>query len=40
VRGYSESDIIGRPSLAAPEKGRAAIDSLARSFKEHLDHLG
>jgi creatinine amidohydrolase len=40
VRGYSESGIIGRPSLAAPEKGRAAIDSLACSFKEHLDHLG
>jgi creatinine amidohydrolase len=36
MRGYSESGVIGRPSLATAEKGRAVLDSLARSFKDHL----
>jgi creatinine amidohydrolase len=36
MRGYTESGVIGRPSLAAAEKGRAILDSLARSFKDHL----
>jgi creatinine amidohydrolase len=36
MRGYTESGVIGRPSLAAPEKGRAILDSLARSFRDHL----
>jgi creatinine amidohydrolase len=34
--GYTESGVIGRPSLATAEKGAALLDSLERSFKEHL----
>jgi hypothetical protein len=36
MRGYTESGVIGRPSLATAEKGRALLNSLARSFKDHL----
>jgi creatinine amidohydrolase len=36
MRRYTESGVIGRPSLATAEKGRAVLDSLARSFKDHL----
>jgi creatinine amidohydrolase len=36
MRGYTESGVIGRPSLATAEKGRAVLESLARSFKDHL----
>ena len=36
MRGYTESGVIGRPSLATAEKGRLLLDSLARSFKDHL----
>jgi creatinine amidohydrolase len=36
MRGYTESGVIGRPSLATAEKGRRILDSLARSFKDHL----
>jgi hypothetical protein len=36
MSGYTESGVIGRPSLATAEKGRAILDSLARSFKDHL----
>jgi creatinine amidohydrolase len=36
MRGYTESGVIGQPSLATAEKGRAILDSLARSFKDHL----
>lgn len=36
MRGYTDSGVIGRPSLATAEKGRAILDSLARSFKDHL----
>ena len=36
MRGYTESGVIGRPSLATAEKGRTLLDSLARSFKDHL----
>jgi len=39
VAGYSESGLIGRPSLADPEKGRLALDDLAASAAAHLDHL-
>ena len=34
--GYTETGVIGRPSLASADKGRAFLDSLARSFKDHL----
>jgi creatinine amidohydrolase len=36
LRGYTETGVIGRPSLASAAKGRAILDSLARSFKDHL----
>lgn len=36
MRGYTESGIIGRPSLATAEKGRALLDSFALQFKDHL----
>jgi creatinine amidohydrolase len=36
IRGYSESGVIGRPSLASAQKGRAVLDKLAEQFKEHL----
>jgi creatinine amidohydrolase len=39
MRGYTESGVIGRPSLATAEKGRLLLDSLAESFKEHLELL-
>lgn len=31
---YTQSGVIGRPSLASPEKGKAALDSLVGSFAE------
>jgi creatinine amidohydrolase len=34
--GYTETGVIGRPSLASADKGRAILESLARSFKDHL----
>jgi creatinine amidohydrolase len=36
MRGYTETGVIGRPSQASAEKGRAILESLARSFKDHL----
>ena len=36
MRGYTDSGVIGRPSLATAEKGRAILDSLAKSAEEHL----
>jgi creatinine amidohydrolase len=36
MRGYTETGVIGRPSLASADKGRAIVDSLVRSFKDHL----
>ena len=36
MRGYTETGVIGRPSLASADKGRAVLESLARSFKNHL----
>lgn len=37
MRGYTESGVIGRPSLGTAEKGRAVLDSLARSARAALD---
>jgi creatinine amidohydrolase len=34
--GYTETGVIGRPSLASADKGHAILESLARSFKDHL----
>ncbi len=39
MRGYTDSGVIGLPSLATAEKGRAILDSLTRSFKDHLEVL-
>ena len=36
MRGYTETGVIGRPSRATADKGRAILDSLVRSFKDHL----
>lgn len=39
VAGYSESGLIGRPSLAEAEKGRLALEDLVASAAGHLDRL-
>ena len=39
VAGYSQSGLIGRPSLADPEKGRLALDDLVASAAAHLGKL-
>lgn len=39
VAGYSEAGLIGRPSLADPEKGRLALEDLVASAAAHLDKL-
>lgn len=39
VRAYTESGIIGRPSAATAEKGKAALESLVETFKDTLDTL-
>ena len=39
MRGYTKSGVIGQPSLGTPEKGQAILDSLTRSFKNHLEVL-
>jgi creatinine amidohydrolase len=36
---YTQSGVIGRPSLASAEKGKALIDSLAESFASVLEIL-
>jgi creatinine amidohydrolase len=36
MRGYTDSGVIGLPSRATADKGRAILDSLTRSFKDHL----
>jgi creatinine amidohydrolase len=32
MRSYTETGVIGRPSLASADKGRTILHSLARSF--------
>lgn len=39
VGGYSTSGVIGRPSLATPEKGRAVLNSLTEQFAGILELL-
>ncbi len=39
MAGYTESGVIGFPSLATAEKGKALLDSLSRSFDRHLKAL-
>jgi creatinine amidohydrolase len=36
MQAYTESGVVGRPSLASAEKGRAVLASLVRSFAGHL----
>jgi len=39
MRGYSDSGVIGRPSLATAEKGKALLGSLTESFARVLEVL-
>lgn len=39
MTGYTKTGIIGRPSLATAEKGRALLDALSGVFREHLTQL-
>lgn len=39
MRGYTSSGIIGKPSAATAEKGKAALESLVESFADTLDVL-
>jgi creatinine amidohydrolase len=36
LQAYTESGVVGRPSLASAEKGRAVLASLVRAFAAHL----
>jgi creatinine amidohydrolase len=36
---YTESGIIGRPSLASATKGKAALDSLVNSFADFMSMM-
>jgi len=36
MRGYTESGVIGRPSLGTAAKGEVLLNSLAKSFANHL----
>jgi creatinine amidohydrolase len=36
LQAYTESGVVGRPSLGTAEKGRAVLASLVRSFAGHL----
>jgi creatinine amidohydrolase len=39
VAHYSQSGVIGRPSLATAEKGRAILDAFSTLFKSYLELL-
>jgi len=39
MRGYTESGILGFPSLGTTAKGKSLLDSLSRCFKEHISLL-
>lgn len=39
LTAYTESGVVGRPSLASAEKGRAVLESLVASFGELLSAL-
>ncbi|WP_280408324.1 creatininase family protein [Nocardia brasiliensis] len=39
MTGYTQSGIIGRPSLATARKGRIVLDALNESFADHLKEL-
>lgn len=39
LRGYSESGVIGKPSLATKDKGRRLLESFSAQFKPYLTQL-
>jgi creatinine amidohydrolase len=39
MAAYAKTGVIGRPSLATADKGRALLDSLVKSFSAHLTAL-
>jgi len=39
MAAYTESGVIGRPSLASARKGKAVLDSLVEAFADHLTVL-
>lgn len=39
MAGYTENGVIGRPSLATAEKGRALLDAFSELFKAHHTRL-
>lgn len=39
MRGYTTSGVIGKPSMAAPEKGKALLDAFVGLAASHLDLL-
>jgi creatinine amidohydrolase len=39
MAAYTNTGIIGRPSAATPEKGKASLDSLTTTFADHLKAL-
>jgi creatinine amidohydrolase len=39
LAAYTESGVVGRPSLASPSKGKAVLGSLVESFGEYLPIL-
>lgn len=40
MKAYTETGVIGFPSLATAEKGKAVLESLTVSFADHLSALG
>jgi creatinine amidohydrolase len=39
MAGYTDTGVIGRPSLASVDKGRRLLDAFADLFKQHLAQL-
>jgi creatinine amidohydrolase len=40
MKAYTQTGVIGRPSLATAEKGKRLLESLAGLMADHLDALG
>ncbi|GAA0587776.1 hypothetical protein GCM10010172_85940 [Paractinoplanes ferrugineus] len=40
MKAYTESGVIGRPSVATSAKGSIILDALAEAFADHLVALG
>jgi creatinine amidohydrolase len=40
MAAYTDSGVIGKPSAATAAKGAAVLESLVRSFSEHVEALG